>query len=98
MAIRPGGEMVDTGDLKSPGSNPVRVRVPPRLFEKEIIMNIEMVLSFVFVSTFSFFLMGIFWSRKGNINISFKTTWFILFGFGMFVISHVFFFLNFKNG
>lgn len=27
MAAR--GGMVDTGDLKSPGGNPVRVRVPP---------------------------------------------------------------------
>ncbi len=25
-----GGGMVDTGDLKSPGRNPVRVRLPPR--------------------------------------------------------------------
>jgi hypothetical protein len=27
---RPGGEMVDAGDLKSPGRKAVRVRVPPR--------------------------------------------------------------------
>ncbi len=26
-----GGEMADTGDLKSPGGDPMRVRVPPRL-------------------------------------------------------------------
>ena len=30
--LRPGGGMVDTGDLKSLGRKAVRVQVPPRVF------------------------------------------------------------------